>query len=84
MDNNQKTQKTINALASSLDRYYGNYHEVIRRSFVGGFFSGLGATVGITVFFALLGLLLNELSILPGIGQFFHNLNLYLQAVTHH
>ncbi|MEI7603967.1 MAG: DUF5665 domain-containing protein [bacterium] len=47
-------EQKLEVLASMLDKAVLSYPHLIKRSFIAGIFTGLGATVGVTVVFALI------------------------------
>ncbi|HSA83458.1 MAG TPA: DUF5665 domain-containing protein [Patescibacteria group bacterium] len=47
-----------------------SFHKIILNNFIGGIAWGLGATVGISLVFALLGLLAKNIDFVPIIGTF--------------
>lgn len=64
-------KKAIEALVRAIHVVYHEPKHLIWRSFLVGLVSGLGATLGVAIIFTLLGFILRELGGLPGIGQYF-------------
>ena len=60
-------------LAATLNRIYGNYWDIIARSFVSGIFVGLGATIGFALLLYILIYVLDVLTLIPGAGDFFQS-----------
>lgn len=44
--------------------------EIFWNNFLGGVAWGLGATVGVSIFFAILGFVLSQLDLVPFVGSF--------------
>lgn len=57
------------------EQYYGNWRAVMARSFLAGLFTALGATVGLGLVLWAVGLLLENLGVLPVVGDFFSRAN---------
>jgi len=49
---------------------------------VAGIFVGLGATVGFALVIVLIGYILNALGVIPIVGDFFKQLNEFVNSVT--
>lgn len=64
------------------ERYYTSWPTLIVRSFTGGLFTALGATVGFGLVIWVAGFILNSLGVLPLVGDFFARLNYMLQITT--
>ena len=58
-------------LVKMADQYYNDWKSIIGRSFVSGLFTALGATLGLAIVFGLLGIILDQLGVLPVVGDFF-------------
>jgi hypothetical protein len=58
-------------LAKVMHRTYGDYRQIMWRSFVSGLFTALGATVGLAVVLTIAVYILERLAILPIVGDFF-------------
>lgn len=66
------SKKTIEFdLAKVMHRTYGDYRQIMWRSFVSGLFTALGATVGLAIVITVFVYILERLSILPLVGDFF-------------
>lgn len=61
----------LGAFAQSIEKYYNGWSNLMARSFVSGLFTALGATVGLALVVTLGGVILDQLGVLPGVGQFF-------------
>lgn len=70
--------EAIKRLTDSIDRV-GSRIDTWGKIFVAGVIKGLGAAVGATIVFAIVGFILNILEIIPGIGDLAHNLNQILE-----
>ena len=57
------------------EQYYGNWRAVMARSFLAGLFTALGATVGFALVLWAVRLLLENLGVLPVVGDFFNRVN---------
>jgi hypothetical protein len=63
-------------------------HEEIHKSrkhiflnnFLGGIAWGLGATVGVSIFFAVLAFILSKINLIPYVGEFVSNIATYVLA----
>lgn len=75
MTEDKKTKQELTALVNAVQRYYGNWGSLIWRSFVGGIFTALGATVGFAVVIWIVGAVFTQLGVIPVIGDFFIRLN---------
>lgn len=61
-------------------------HEEIHKSrkhiffnnFLGGIAWGLGATVGVSIFFAILAFLVSKINLIPFVGEFVSNIAVYV------
>jgi hypothetical protein len=78
------TDQKLESFTGMLDKSFLSYPHLMRRSFVSGIFTGLGATVGVTLLFVILSLLFKVLDIVPVIrdvqavkdtNQFINQLN---------
>ncbi|MDP2649307.1 MAG: DUF5665 domain-containing protein [bacterium] len=47
-----------------------SYHKLFLKNFVGGIAWGLGATIGLSIVVAILGLMLNKINLIPIVGEF--------------
>lgn len=50
---------------------YRGRKQMIVNNFIGGIFWGLGATVGVSIILAILGLILSKINLIPFIGDLF-------------
>lgn len=73
-------ERVLGDFAKALERYYTNWSSLMARSFVGGLFTALGATVGLALVLTLVGVILDKLGVLPGVGGFFARLDALLTA----
>jgi hypothetical protein len=46
------------------------FHEIVLNNFIGGISWGLGATVGLSIFFTLLTLIAKNVNLVPVVGSF--------------
>ena len=58
--------------------------QIIINNFLGGISWGVGATLGLAIFFAILGLVLSKFDWIPVIGQFLTKINLYVSQNSPH
>lgn len=58
--------------------------QIILNNFLGGIAWGVGATLGLAIFFAILGLVLSKFDWIPFIGQFITKINLYISQSGPH
>jgi len=59
-------------------------HEIVVNNFLGGISWGLGATVGLSLFFVLLGILAKEVNLVPVVGSFVSEVINYILATNPH
>jgi len=71
----KKTDRVLGDFAKALEKYYSSWGALIGRSFVGGLFTALGATVGLALVIGLAGVILEWLGVLPVVGSFFSRIN---------
>ena len=64
-------ERVLGDFAKALERHSTDWSSLMARSFVGGLFTALGATVGLALVLGLAGLILDKLGVLPGVGSFF-------------
>ena len=57
--------------------------EIIINNFLGGISWGLGATVGLSLFFVLLGVIAKEVNLVPVVGSFVSQVINYILATNH-
>ena len=57
--------------------------EIIINNFFGGISWGLGATVGLSLFFILIGILAKEVNLVPVVGSFASQVLNYILATNH-
>ena len=82
--NKQRAQQTaLDGFARAIDRAYGSWWHLISRSFVGGLFVALGATVGFAVLITILVFVLRQLEVLPIVGEFFSNIKEFVQSTNY-
>lgn len=55
-----------------------NKKQIIINNFIGGIAWGLGATIGVAIFFTILGFLLSKINWIPFIGDFVTKVNVYV------
>jgi len=75
-------QRVLNRLSLAVEKFYGSYWRLILRSFVGGLFYGLGATIGLAIVLVIIGYVLQILGVLPVVGEWFRNLNEFIRSVV--
>jgi len=52
--------------------------EIILNNFLGGIAWGLGATLGVSLFFAIFAFILNKVNLIPVIGSFVSDITRYV------
>lgn len=67
-------EKSIDRLIASLDKAYHNPGQLAARGFLMGLMSGLGATVGVAIILAIIGLLIRQFGGIPVIGDWLNDL----------
>jgi hypothetical protein len=70
----EEKEKSINNLIAAIDKAYHNPGRLAARSFLMGLMSGLGATVGVAVVVAIIGLLIRQFGGLPVVGDWLNEL----------
>lgn len=66
--------KSINGLIAAIDKAYHNPGKLAARGFLMGLMSGLGATVGVAIVLAIIGLLIRQFGGIPVIGDWLNEL----------
>ena len=67
----QKTaEQQLQTFVSMMDKALLSYPSLIKRSLVAGVFTGLGATIGVTLIFAIIAALIHWLGFVPILGDF--------------
>ena len=69
----------LETFAAMMDKAVLSYPHLIRRSFISGIFTGLGATVGVAILFLVLTLIFTLLGKVPFIGTYSNLINNQLQ-----
>lgn len=72
--NDDDQQTPINRLVRAIDSAYHNPGQLMWRNFLGGLFSGLGATIGVAIVVLILGFMIRQFGGLPIIGQWLNEL----------
>lgn len=80
MAEHKPSEKAVLNFLQIAEKYYGDWKTLMLRSFVSGIFTALGATVGFAVIIWVVGGILNQLGVLPVVGEFFKDLNHLLQS----
>lgn len=70
----EEKEKSINNLITAIDKAYHRPGQLAWRSFTSGLMSGLGATIGVAIVVAVLGILVRQFGGVPVIGQIFQDL----------
>lgn len=81
-ENHKIKNMTLSAFMVALERAYGSWAYLAGRSFVAGIFIGLGATVGFALVIVIIGYILTALGVLPVVGDFFRQLNEFINSAT--
>lgn len=61
--------RKIEQLLRAIDRVYPSTRELLWKSFLRGLFTGLGATIGVSLVLGVLTFLFDQLELLPIIGE---------------
>lgn len=80
MAEHKQSEKAVLNFLQIAEKYYGDWKTLMLRSFVSGVFTALGATVGFAVIIWVVSGILNQLGVLPVVGEFFRDLNNLLQS----
>lgn len=70
----KEKEKSINSLINAIDKAYHNPGKLAARSFLTGLMSGLGATAGVAIIVAIIGILIRRFGGLPVIGDWLNEL----------
>lgn len=62
------------------ENIYRGMKKMLYHNFLGGIAWGLGASLGVTIILALLGFLLASVDFVPVIGDFFTQVNEYIES----
>ena len=66
----KEVAKRLNQLYGLLTKQYPSYPKLMLRSFISGVFTAIGATIGLSIFLAILGFILVKLEGVPVVGEF--------------
>lgn len=69
MTRDQKTAKKVALLLDAVERIHPPLKTLMWRSFLTGIFTGLGATVGVSIILALVTFLLGQVQVIPGLQR---------------
>ena len=75
-------EKLLISFLIALEKAYGSWAYLAGRSFTAGIFVGLGATIGVALVVVIMGYILNALGVVPVIGDFFKQLNEFINSAT--
>lgn len=81
---NKKLQNTLQTLVSSIDKVYLDRKRLMIRSFISGVFTGLGATIGLSIVLILIGFILHLLGGVPVVGTYVGNVSKVIPSSTTH
>ena len=70
----------LRSFSLAIEKAYGNWGYLIARSFVSGVFIALGATVGLAILVAIIGAILQQMEVIPVVGDFFTRINEFLES----
>ena len=70
----EEKENSINRLIGAIDKAYHNPSQLVWRGFLVGLMSGLGATVGVALVLAIIGLLIRQFGGLPVVGDWLNEL----------
>ncbi len=76
----EEKAEMLNRLALAVNTVYLRPKKLFARAFFMGIFSGLGATIGVAVVLALIGLIIKEFGGLPVVGQWITELGRVIPA----
>jgi len=57
-------------MAQRYEQVSENIGKILKYNFVGGVVWGLGATIGVSIVLALIGLILHQINLIPVVGSF--------------
>jgi len=57
-------------MAERFEQVHGKMGNIFKNNFFGGIAWGLGATVGVTIILAIIGLILRQINLIPVVGNF--------------
>lgn len=77
----QSAEEKLETFSSMLDKAVLSYPNLIKRSFVSGIFTGLGATIGVALIFIILTFAFKVLGQIPFIGTYAELVNNQLQDI---
>ena len=60
------------------EQIHKNRLEIFHNNFLGGIAWGLGATLGVSIFFAILAFLLSKINLIPFVGNFVSGILTYV------
>ena len=60
------------------DQIYKTKKEIILNNFLGGVAWGLGATIGVSLFFAFFAFVLSKVNLIPFVGNFISKIAVYV------
>jgi len=75
-------EKLLMSFLAALEKAYGHWGYLAGRSFVAGICVGLGATIGVALVVVILGYVFNWLGVIPVVGDFFKQLNEFINSAT--
>jgi len=52
------------------EQVHASIGRILRNNFIGGISWGLGATIGVSIILAIIGLILHQINLIPVIGKF--------------
>lgn len=64
------------------EKIYREKKQIFVNNFIGGVAWGLGATVGLSIFVAILSLILNKINLIPVIGDFVSQISDYVSKTN--
>ena len=70
----EQKEKSINNLVAAIDKAYHKPGQLAWRGFLLGLMSGLGATVGVAIVLAVIGLVIRQFGGLPVVGEWLNDL----------
>lgn len=69
----KSAEQKIESFAYMIDKAILSYPSLMKRSFMAGIFTGLGATLGVAIVLILLSAIVNWLGFIPFVGEAIQN-----------
>lgn len=73
--------KKASLIVAAIDKIHPSWPKLIARGFVVGIFTGLGATIGVSIVISLLAFLLTQLETIPFVNTLIENSQIQQQFI---